>query len=180
MSQDARRDEEVNTSRRAQILGLPYTDTSVIADKQLYKDLLTVAELYDLRVIPINATDHSVTFGVTNTTSQQTMTLLRQRFLDQRVSFALISDAGYRDYMKLYDPPKTIEYPDIALSTAGSEIQVQEVSTTLAKVKADDMLAYLVQQAHRLNASDVHLETQRNHARIRFRIDGVLHKNCRD
>jgi type II secretory ATPase GspE/PulE/Tfp pilus assembly ATPase PilB-like protein len=37
------------------------------------------------------------------------------------------------------------------------------------------MLAYLVAQAHRLNASDIHIETQRDHVRIRFRIDGVLH-----
>jgi type II secretory ATPase GspE/PulE/Tfp pilus assembly ATPase PilB-like protein len=32
-----------------------------------------------------------------------------------------------------------------------------------------------VQQAHRLNASDIHLECQRNDVRIRLRIDGVLH-----
>jgi type II secretory ATPase GspE/PulE/Tfp pilus assembly ATPase PilB-like protein len=37
------------------------------------------------------------------------------------------------------------------------------------------MLAYLVSQAHRLNASDIHIETQEDGARIRFRIDGVLH-----
>jgi type II secretory ATPase GspE/PulE/Tfp pilus assembly ATPase PilB-like protein len=37
------------------------------------------------------------------------------------------------------------------------------------------MLAYLVQQAHRLQASDIHLETGEANARVRFRIDGVLH-----
>lgn len=176
MSQDARRDEEASTLRRAQILGLAYTDTSLTADKQLYKDLVAMPDLYAWRVIPLVAGDHNITFGVTNTTSQQTMTMLRQRFLDQRISFTLISDTGYRDYMKLYDPPKTVEYHEIALNAAGSEEQIKQVSETLAQVKADDMLAYLVQQAHRLNASDIHLETQRNHARIRFRIDGVLHR----
>jgi type II secretory ATPase GspE/PulE/Tfp pilus assembly ATPase PilB-like protein len=103
------------------------------------------------------------------------MTMLRQQFLDQRITFMLISDIGFREYMKLYDPPKAVEYHEISISSAGSEEQVQQVSATLQQVKADDMLAYLVQQAHRLNASDIHLETQRNDARIRFRIDGVLH-----
>ena len=42
-------------------------------------------------------------------------------------------------------------------------------------LKADDVLAYLVQQAHRLNASDIHIESQVESVRIRFRIDGVLH-----
>src|SRR5688572_8683074 len=114
MSQDARYDEEQSTQRRARILNLQYIDTSV-GEKKLYKDLLTTQELYDLRVIPIIAEEHSITFGVTNTTSQATMASLRQRFLDQRISFVLISDGGYREYMKLYDPPKTVEYHDISI-----------------------------------------------------------------
>lgn len=179
MSQDARRDEELSTQRRAQILGLNYIDTSSSGEKPLYKDLLTVAELQELRVIPLRADAHAVTFGITNTTSQATMNALKQRFLDQRVAFGLISDAGYREYMKLYDPPKTVEYKDISLTETGTEDLIRAVSRTLEQVRADDMLAYLVQQAHKLNASDIHLETQNNYVRIRFRIDGVLHPIAR-
>lgn len=177
MSQDARRDEEENTQRRARILGLEYFDTSQTPpdQKQLYKDILTIDELKSLRIVPVDATEHKLLFGVTNTTSQQTMTNLRNRFLDQRVSFALISDNGFRDYMQLYDPPKQVVYHDIAINETGSQDTIQSVSATLEQVKANDMLAYLVQQAHRLNSSDIHVETQRDYARIRFRIDGVLH-----
>lgn len=176
MSQDARREEEANTKRRAQILALPYTDTSGSSEKRLYKDLLRNSDLYALRVIPLAVDDHNITFGITNTTSQQTMSMLRQQFIDQRLVFTLISDAGYREYLRLYDPPKAVLYHEISLSAAGGEEQIKQVSSVLAQVKADDMLAYLAQQAHRLNASDIHLETQRGHARIRFRIDGVLHR----
>lgn len=179
MSQDARKDEELNTQRRARILGMNYIDTSLIQNKQLYKNLLPTQELYSLRVIPLQADPHNITFGVTNMTSKQTMSSLRQRFLDQRVSYGLISDAGYREYMKLYDPPKKVEYQDISITTAGTEDLIKSVSTMLEQVRADDMLAYLVQQAHRLNASDIHTETQQNFVRIRFRIDGVLHPIAR-
>ncbi|MCA9331470.1 type II/IV secretion system protein [Candidatus Saccharibacteria bacterium] len=175
MSQDARRDEELNTQRRAQILGLNYIDTSQITDKILYKELLDTQELYNLRVIPLRADSHNVTFGVTNTTSQTTMENLRHRFLDQRVAFGLISDVGFREYMRLYDPPKTVEYKDISINEAGKEDIVAAVSSTLEQVRADDMLAYLVQQAHKLNSSDIHMETQKEYVRVRFRIDGVLH-----
>lgn len=176
MSQDARRDEELTTQRRAQILNLQYFDTSQVADKVLYKEMLTTQDLYNMRVIPLQADEHSILFGITNTTSSQTMTMLRQKFMDQRTEFVLISDAGYREYMKLYDPPKKVEYHNISISQAGSDDQVRKVSTMLEQVKADDMLAYLVQQAHQLGASDIHLESQRSNARVRFRIDGVLHK----
>jgi type II secretory ATPase GspE/PulE/Tfp pilus assembly ATPase PilB-like protein len=90
-----------------------------------------------------------------------------------------MSDTGFRDYMKLYDPPKQVVYQDIAINTAGTEELVQNVSKMLEQVRANDMLAYLVMQAYRLNASDIHVETQRDDVRIRFRIDGVLHPIAR-
>lgn len=179
MSQDQRRDEELSTQRRAQILGMNYIDTAQIGQKVLYKDLLDTQELYSMRVIPLRADEHNITFGVTNTTSQSTMNTLRGRFQDQRLAFGLISDAGFREYMKLYDPPKKVEYKDISITEAGQEDLITAVSTTLEQVRADDMLAYLVQQAHKLNASDIHLETQKDHIRVRFRIDGVLHPIAR-
>jgi type IV pilus assembly protein PilB len=179
MSQDARRDEELSTQRRAQVLGLNYIDTGRMTEKPLYKDLLGTQELYNMRVIPLRADEHNITFGVTNTTSQQSIEMLRHRFLDQRVAFGLISDAGFREYMKLYDPPKKVEYKDITITEAGHEELITAVSQTLEQVRAADMLAYLVQQAHKLNASDIHLETQKDHVRIRFRIDGVLHPIAR-
>lgn len=175
MSEDARRDDEQSTLRRARILGMSYIDTSQIANKTLYKELLSNEELYRLRVIPLQADDHNIAFGVTNTTSQQTFDMLRHKFLDQRVTFSLISDVGFREYMQLYDPPTKVEYQDIAINQTGSEEVQQSVSATLDQVRADDTLAYLVKQAHNLNASDIHLETQREFVRIRFRIDGVLH-----
>lgn len=175
MSQDARRDEEQATQRRARVLGLNYFDTSAAGDKPLYKELLTVPELYQLKAIPLRADSSHILFGITTTTSQQTMSGLRQRFQDQRVNFAIISDTGYRQYMRLYDPPQQVVYHDIEINQTGATELVDQISGLLEQVRADDMLAYLVQQAHRLNASDIHVETQPDHVRIRLRIDGVLH-----
>lgn len=175
MSQDARADEEVATQRRARVLGFDYFDTSQAADKPLYTDLLTVPELYELKVIPLRQDRSNLLFGITTTTSQQTITGLSRRFIEQRVTYAIISDTGYREYMRLYDPPEQVVYHDIAINEIGTEERKQQVSAMLEKVRADDMLAYLVAQAHRLNASDIHLETQVADIRIRFRIDGVLH-----
>lgn len=175
MSQDARYDEEVATQRRAAILNLNYVDTSALPEKPLYKDLLTVEEMYQKRVIPVQADDSNILFGITTTTSQQTINELQNRFNERRVAFAIVSGAGYREYMRLYDPPKKISYQDISFAeTAGNDL-FSIVSKTLEQVRSDDILAYLVQQAYRLKASDLHLENQENGVRIRFRVDGVLH-----
>ena len=175
MSQNARRDEETNTQRRAQILGLQYIDTSQTETPKLYRQYFDTQELYDLRVIPVMADQNHILFGITNTTSQLTMKTLQQRFLDQRVSFGLISDTGFSNYMKLFDPPKQVVYEDIAINTAGSSDLMARVTQMLTQIKPDDMLAYLVEQAHNLNSSDIHLENQAGNVRIRYRIDGVLH-----
>ncbi len=128
-----------------------------------------------MRVVPLTADEHNIHFGITTTTPQQVVTKLKSRFTDQIIKFSIISDSGYREYMSLYDPPKKIEYHDITLAETQSQDMVETVSKTLDEVRPDDMLAYLVQQAYKLNASDIHIENQRENVRIRFRIDGVLH-----
>ena len=85
-------------------------------------------------------------------TSQHTCQILRQRFADQQVRFAMISDMGYRELMHLYDPPKEVIYKDIALNKSDDTEQLTAVSNTLNSVRADDMLAYIVQQAYRIKS----------------------------
>ncbi len=180
VSQDeARLTEERATARRAEILQVAYTDTSTEGEKSLFKDILTNDQMRQYRIIPLQADSSNILFGITTTTSQQTMNALTQHFTDQKVTFTLISETGFRDYMNLYDPPKQVVYQDIAINDTANEKLVAEVSDMLDQVRADDMLAYLVSQAHRLNASDIHLETQRENARVRLRIDGVLHPVAR-
>lgn len=170
----ARQQDEQNTQRRARILGMAYDDLS---GKQiaLYDDLLSVQEMYELKIVPIYADSYNIKFGVTNNTSQSTMMSTIQRFADQRVTFAMISDTSYRELMRRYDPPKEVVYQDISLTSLDIDGQLSAVSQTLAQVRADDMLAYTVQQAYRLKASDIHFETDDDSVRIRFRVDGVLH-----
>ncbi len=175
MSQDARFDDERSTERRAEILGIDYTDTSLTTNKQLFTDIISIDQMRQYRIIPLYADQSNIQFGITTTTSQQTMTSLVNHFTDQKVVFTLISEAGFRDYMLLYDPPKQVVYQNIEINNAGRDELIKTVSASLEDVRADDKLAYLVDQAHRLGASDIHIETLPNGARVRLRIDGVLH-----
>ncbi len=174
-----RQEQEQATLRRARILGMNYVDTSLVQNKQLFEYLLSVPDLYRLKLVPLQADQSNILFGILTTTPQTSMVEVKRRFLNQIVNFAIISETGYREYMMRYDPPKKVVYQDIALNTAGTSDLVAQVSETLSQVRADDMLAYLVSQAYRLKASDIHIETQEGDVRIRFRIDGVLHPVAR-
>jgi type II secretory ATPase GspE/PulE/Tfp pilus assembly ATPase PilB-like protein len=175
----ARGEQERATQQRARVLGMGYVDTSAMPNKQLFQYIMSVRDLYRLRMVPLRADQSNILFGIVTTTPQPAMAEVKKRFVDQLTSFALISDAGYSDYMRLYDPPKQIVYQDITLSSAGTEELIRNVSSMLEQIKPDDMLAYLVSQAYRLNASDIHIETQTKDVRIRLRIDGVLHAIAR-
>lgn len=174
MSQDARLDEEQATLRRARILNLPYIDTSKITEKTPYKNTVEPTDMAKIRVVPLQVDKSNIYFGITTTTSQQVMNQLRQRFSNQRVTFAIISETGFKEYVKLNNPPKKIEYSDVVLASNDNDL-FERVSGTLEQVLADDILAYLVQQAYQLKASDIHFENQKDYVRIRFRVDGVLH-----
>jgi hypothetical protein len=96
MSQDVRVDEERITAQRATVINIGYVDTSAIR-KQLFKGILPLQELYSLKVVPLVADEHYIHFGITTTTSQQTLNNLKARFTDQRIEFSLISDSGYKE-----------------------------------------------------------------------------------
>ena len=174
MVDEARVIDEQNTQRRAALLNMSYFDTSA-QELPLYHDVFSLEELYNLKIVPLYADEHKLDLGITNTTSHGHMNELRQRFADQKVNFAMISDSGYHELMKRYDPPKTVVYHDIDITEADESAQFKAVSQTLNEIRGDDMLAFVVQQAYRLQASDIHLENAEDNVRIRFRVDGVLH-----
>ncbi len=171
--QKSRLEEENSTARRANLLGFNYFDTSK-NQIQLYNNILSVEAMYHYRAVPLILDNSNLLFGITTTTSKNAINEIVRNFSDHKVSFVIISDRGYKDYMDKYDPPKEVQYSDVNI-VASQDNSVERVSKILEEVKSSDMLAYLVNQAHSLNASDIHIETGRQDVRIRFRIDGVLH-----
>lgn len=175
-----RAQEERSTSERAQILGMSYLDTRGMAENaELVADALTIDQMYQQKVVPLRAgtDEHSAVFGVTSSTPQSFLKAIENDFSGKSsvVEFVMISMSGFREYMLRYDPPKVIQYNDVTIAKQGDSETIEEVSRTLEGVLSDDLLDYLIEQADRLSASDIHLETQKNGVRIRFRVDGALH-----
>lgn len=172
-----REQQEQNTRQRASLLGLPYADSRLLANEPLVPNILTNEEMYKNNLVPIRdeGENGSLVIGITINTPQQTLRSLREKFIDRNVQFVMISNPGFKDYMKRYDPPKEVHYEDVTLSTKGDSETLAEVSKTLESVRSEDIFEYLVEQAMNLNASDIHLENAREYVRVRFRVDGTLH-----
>lgn len=170
--------EEQNTRSRAGLLGLQYFDSREVSrSAPLIQNVLSVQEMYASKLVPLQTDENnqSVVFAITNNTPQSLLRSLRERFANQTVQYVMMSNPGFREFMVRYDPPKKVVYDDVRIAQEGDSETLHQVSQTLDSVRPDDILNYLIQQADRLNASDIHIENQRNDVRIRLRVDGALH-----
>ena len=170
-----REQEEQSTKQRADLLKIEYLDSRTISDIPLVNDVLTIDEMYEDKLVPLYSNESGYSFGITIGTPQPVLKKLRERFNDKIIDFSMISNAGFKEFMLRYDPPKEVHYEDITVSSDGAGDNVQAVSETLDNVRSDDILEYVITQADKLGASDIHFETARNGVRIRFRLDGALH-----
>jgi type II secretory ATPase GspE/PulE/Tfp pilus assembly ATPase PilB-like protein len=175
-----RNQEEQSTQQRAALLGLRYLDTRTVAQSApLLPGILSLDEMYKGKLVPLQAGDdnRAFVFAVTTGTPQSVMSSMQKAFNDDghAVDFLLISNLGFRDFMLRYDPPKEVKYDDVKIAREGDSDTLVSVSETLESVSTDRILDYLIDQADRLGASDIHIENQRENVRIRLRVDGALH-----
>lgn len=175
-----RENEEQATRNRARILGLPYLDTRDFEKIiPLVPDVLTVDEMRKNHMVPLQKGDNEVPyrFLVTSQTPSSLLPEMRKQYADEglHVTFFLISNSAFQTFMLRYDPPQEVHYDDIKIAKAGDSETIAEVSKTLNSVASDKVFDFLIDQADRLKASDIHIENMRDMIRIRMRVDGMLH-----
>lgn len=180
IQQNRREQDERSTRERAAILGLQYYDTrQVDLTMTLVDDVLDNSTMHNNRLIPLvkGSDSEPWRFGVTTQTPQSFIRELTQQYNEHahNVQFLLISASGYKIIMNRYDPPMVVVYDDIQIANEGDSETLAAVSKTLNSVGSDEVFDYLLDQADKLGASDIHIENQRTNIRIRMRIDGTLH-----
>lgn len=175
-----RESDERATRERAAILGLQYLDMRPIEENlPLIKDLLSIDAMHRDRVLPlIEGSEEAVyQFAATSQTPQSVIQRMTREYQDEgkNIQFFLISGSSYNALMLRYDPPVKVVHDDIQIAKEGDSDTIAEVSRTLNGVGSEEIFDYIISQADKLGASDIHIENQRNDIRIRLRVDGALH-----
>lgn len=179
-----RSQEESSTQSRAAILGLQYLDLREHeANLPLAGNIMSVKEMYSGKMVPLVAGDKDAMtqIGVTTQTPQSVMSAMTKQYdVDSKqVQFFLISNSSYHAMMRRYDPPKEVVYDDIQIAKEGDSETIGKVSQTLESVGTEAIFDFLITQADKLGASDIHIENERQDIRIRMRVDGALHPVAR-
>ena len=177
-----RQQDEDATAKRATILGLRYLDTRQIEDSfPLARNMMNVQDMYKGFLAPLQSGDPEVGAPWRVMITSQTPSSLTQYLLKtyndrgENIEFFLISNSAWRKIMNRYDPPREIIYDDIEIAGEGDSETLAAVSQTLSSVATDKIFDFLIDQADKLGASDIHIENQRHAIRVRMRVDGALH-----
>ena len=162
------------------MLGLPYLDTrSFEKNIPLVDELLDIEQMHRDYILPLQkggGAEH-YQFMITAQTPRSVIQDIRRSYEEQgeRADFFLISGSAYKTFMLRYDPPAEVVYDDIEIAKEGDSETLESVSKILNEVGTDKVFDYLIDQADKLGASDIHIENMRDKIRIRMRVDGILH-----
>ena len=175
-----RENEEAATANRARILGIPYLDTRDFESSiPLVNGLLDKQEMRKNFILPLQkgGGGEHFQFMITSQTPRSLIVEMRRNYENdgEHVDFFLISGSAFRVFMLRYDPPKEIHYDDIKIATEGDSETIASVSNTLNSVSSDKVFDFLLDQADKLGASDIHIENLKDEIRVRMRVDGLLH-----
>ena len=188
LAQINRQSKEKAVQEKAASLGLNYID---IAVTPINSDLLKLipAEVAKANlIIPFYRLGTKLRLTVAHPTNPDTLAVIHglqaQGLL---INLNLSSEEGIMEALRIYDSNQYIVKKEINTTLDETQIknfekELQELALLgekLRNVSSEEAVYLLNVGAIRAGSSDIHLETESQYVRIRFRIDGLLHEVSR-
>lgn len=172
-----RSEEETRVAQKAQELGLLYFD---VREKEFSPDVISLLSVEEAKkgVVPLYKKEKKVIIGSPNPSAPETKRVFDYLSKYYTVEIALISWDALKDLLPRFEGTvkQDLEnHPDYEVKAASGPVTFKELETKLKTVPLQEILSNLVRVAIDTNSSDIHIEPEREGARIRLRIDGVLH-----
>lgn len=177
--------KEEDLMRRAGEIGLSYID---IAKTPVNPDLLRIVNSDMARkafLIPFMLVGHTIRAAAVDPEKPETKALVEE-LKDRRfeVELNLCSESSFQEALRVYDFEKSVKKQALITEVEQERIAVYEKEIALLadmrekveKLTAEEALNFIEVGAMKTNASDIHYEPAEKLTRVRFRIDGILHK----
>lgn len=176
---------EQATLKKAKDLGLSYIN---ITKTPINPDLLKILKPKTARkamMMPFFRIGKRLRVAVADPDNPETKRVLnelkKQKYL---INVNLASEAGIFEVLKLYDSDQYNVKKELETTYKEKDVQayekelveLSELKQKVESVTSEEGLQYINMGAMKTGASDIHFEPDEKKVRVRFRIDGVLHK----
>lgn len=174
--------KEKAAAEKAKTLGLPYL---AIAATPVNPDLLKIVaeeQAKKAMVMPFSKSGKKIKIAVADPEKPETKSLLGElQKQGYEVELHLATEEGILESHRLYVQERYVKRELITKSedrkTYEKEVEMLSgLKEKIESVSADEALNLIEVSAMKAGASDIHYEPQEKFVRVRFRIDGVLHK----
>lgn len=175
---------EEQTNLEASSLGLSYIDLKgfpILAEALLF---IPIEQSKSLQVVCFGLFDRDVKIGTTSPQNPQLKKLIDdiENNKDKKVELFLISEESLGYAIDLYENLPKIEEKigDIDISEESinkyklGDFTFDKVSDFVKKADTTEVINIIISIAIQFDASDIHIEAQKDGVHIRLRIDGVL------
>ena len=178
-------DEETYLGALAQEYGMEVIDLNNYDIPEEVLAMLSTEVVCEYNVVPVMMHDDSLTIAMSDPTDMETIDALRY-LLNTHVDAVIapqeqiqrIIDRHYRtlaEHMKAFMGDLGLNEGEEQVSTigtlAGSKEDFSDDEASVGR-----LINLIITEAYKMRASDIHLEPLEKEYRVRYRIDGVLHK----
>ena len=178
--QGAVSDEDVSRAL-ASAASMDFVDLGQITIPQEVIDMLPVETARRYKVIPVNMSDSAVLMATSNPLDFDTFDAIGH-VLKRDIDFVCATPAQIKAALVRYYGTAEEAVSGLEASLGAETIQfgdgpVMDGDTQeTGDAPVIKMVSMLLLEAHKMRASDIHLEPLEKRFRVRFRIDGVLHE----
>lgn len=172
-----RDEKEAEVAEKAASLDMPYVD---IRKTELSPDVLAFVseEEAHLGIVPLAKRKRELMVGVANPDKEEVKQIAEELNKYYKVRVALISWESVKDalpHFKGLTKHSLEEKNDYEIEAINGPVTFKELAAQINSAALQDILRFIVTAAIDSRSSDIHVEPQKTGARLRFRIDGVLH-----
>ncbi|HQF57234.1 MAG TPA: GspE/PulE family protein [Candidatus Magasanikbacteria bacterium] len=179
------KEKEYETMKLAQRLHLPHIDLDKFPISHEALKQIPRTEAQRLKTVCFFYDQDEIRIGAMNPVNAEVLDLLEQLQDKNQAEGGLyvISENSFNRVMRLYD-----NLPEVKPITKDVNISVEDLDEVasiitdlnsfqelLKKRSTSDILTLFLGAALKLDASDIHVEAEKDQITIRFRLDGILH-----
>lgn len=178
-----RNGQENETREKAASLSLGYADLRQTFIPKEVLSYLSRDEVIKNKMIPLKTGNGVLFMGIVDPSleDKELFENLKADYHFTEMQKILISESSYLDYLAKYTgivkmSPRTETEDEIDISQVASISSFSDLEPILKKAPIQEVLKIILSVGFSTNASDIHIEPHTDTARIRLRLDGVLHE----